>query len=62
MLDALARESEQKAAIPAPASIGRFASKINAHVIVPGAPHYESARLDFNCAFDRHPALSYFAG
>ena len=37
--------------------IERFASKINGQVITPGSPDYESARLVFNRAFDRRPAL-----
>ena len=39
------------------ASIHGFASKISGQVITPSAPDYESARLVFNRAFDRHPAL-----
>jgi hypothetical protein len=57
MLDALFEEREQNAATLDPASIGRLASKINGHVITPKAAEYESARLVFNRAFDRHPAL-----
>src|SRR5215469_9119295 len=45
---------------PAPvdaASIRKFASSINGQVIMPDAPEYETARVIFNRAFDRHPAL-----
>src|SRR5581483_4277662 len=45
---------------PAPvdaASIRKLASRINGHVITPEAGEYEAARLVFNRAFDRHPAL-----
>jgi FAD/FMN-containing dehydrogenase len=39
------------------APIDGFASKIDGQVITPDSPDYESARLIFNRAFDRHPAL-----
>jgi hypothetical protein len=39
------------------AAIGRLASAIAGRVITPGASDYESARLIFNRAFDRYPAL-----
>jgi FAD/FMN-containing dehydrogenase len=39
------------------ASIRKFASQIRGHVITPEMPDYESSRLVFNRAFDRHPAL-----
>ena len=35
----------------------KFASQIHGSVITPEAPEYESARLVFNRAFDRRPAL-----
>jgi FAD/FMN-containing dehydrogenase len=35
----------------------KFASAITGSVITPAAPEYESARLVFNRAFDRRPAL-----
>ncbi len=35
----------------------QFASAITGSVITPAAPEYESARLVFNRAFDRRPAL-----
>jgi FAD binding domain/Berberine and berberine like len=37
------------------ASIRRLASEIRGHVITPEMPDYESSRLVFNRAFDRHP-------
>jgi FAD/FMN-containing dehydrogenase len=39
------------------ASIRRFASQTAGHVITPEMPDYDSSRLVFNRAFDRHPAL-----
>src|SRR5664279_3164217 len=39
------------------AAIQKLASQITGHVITPGTPDYGSARLVFNRAFDRHPAL-----
>jgi hypothetical protein len=39
------------------AAIQRLASEITGHLIAPDASDYESARLIFNRAFDRHPAL-----
>ena len=42
---------------PDAASIRRFVSEITGHVITPDAAGYESARLVFNRAFDRRPAL-----
>jgi len=45
---------------PAPAdaaSIRKFVSGINGHVIMPDTPEYESSRLIFNRAFDRRPAM-----
>jgi hypothetical protein len=40
-----------------PAAIRKFAGSITGSVITPAAPEYESARLVFNRAFDRRPAL-----
>lgn len=40
-----------------PAAIRALASKITGHVITPEGPDYDAARLIFNLAFDRHPAL-----
>jgi hypothetical protein len=48
---------EQNAAPPDAAAIRKLASKITGHVITPDSPDYESARLIFNRAFDRRPAL-----
>ena len=39
------------------AAIRKLASQISGHVITPDTPDYASARLVFNRAFDRHPAL-----
>jgi FAD/FMN-containing dehydrogenase len=38
-------------------AIRSLASNIDGHVLTPEEPSYESARLVFNRAFDRHPAL-----
>src|SRR5215469_12671970 len=56
-LEAILEASEQSAAPLDAASLRRFASEITGQVIAPGAPDYESARLVFNRAFDRRPAL-----
>jgi len=48
---------EQDAAPPDATAIRKLASRISGHVITPETPDYESARLIFNRAFDRHPAL-----
>ncbi len=51
---------EQKAAPTAPidaAATRKFVSQISGHVITPETPDYESARLVFNRAYDRRPAL-----
>jgi FAD/FMN-containing dehydrogenase len=45
---------------PAPSdalAIRKLASQIRGHVITPETPEYDSARLVFNRAYDRHPAL-----
>jgi hypothetical protein len=39
------------------AAIQAFAAKIDGHLVTPDADNYETARLIFNRAFDRHPAL-----
>lgn len=39
------------------ASLRKLASEITGHVITPEASDYEPARLVFNRAFDRHPAV-----
>jgi len=49
-----------KAAEPglnSPAAIRKLGSQISGLIITPESPEYESARLVFNRAFDRHPAL-----
>src|SRR5579863_5794332 len=48
---------EQNAAPLDATAIRKFASQISGHVITPETPDYESARLIFNRAFDRRPAL-----
>lgn len=48
---------EQNAAPLDATAIRKLASHISGHVITPGMPDYESSRLVFNRAFDRHPAL-----
>ena len=48
---------EQSAVPPDAAAIRKLASEITGHVITAEAPDYESARLVFNRAFDRRPAL-----
>jgi len=50
-------EGGQNAVALDAASIRKFASEIGGRVITPEASDYESARLIFNHAFDRHPAL-----
>jgi hypothetical protein len=39
------------------AAIRKLASQIRGHIITPEAPDYETSRLVFNRAFDRHPTL-----
>ena len=39
------------------AEVGKFVAKITGRVIAPASPEYEAARVVFNRAFDRHPAL-----
>jgi FAD/FMN-containing dehydrogenase len=48
---------EQSVAALDAAAIGKLASEITGHVITPEAPDYEAARLIFNRAFDRRPAV-----
>jgi FAD/FMN-containing dehydrogenase len=50
-------EHEQNPAPVDAAAIRKLASKITGHVITQDAPDYESARLVFNRAIDRRPAL-----
>jgi len=49
--------TEQNAALTDAAAIRKLVSQISGHVITPETPDYESARLVFNRAFDRRPAL-----
>jgi hypothetical protein len=49
--------TEQSAAPIDAAAIRKLVSQSSGHVITPETPDYESARLVFNRAFDRHPAL-----
>jgi FAD/FMN-containing dehydrogenase len=48
---------EQNAAPLDATAIRKLVSQISGHVITPETPDYESARLVFNRAFDRRPAL-----
>jgi hypothetical protein len=48
---------EQNAAPLDATAIRKLASQIRGHIITPETPDYESARLVFNRAFDRRPAL-----
>ena len=48
---------EQNTAPLDSAAIRKLASEISGHVITPVAPEYETARLIFNRAFDRRPAV-----
>ncbi|HMI50393.1 MAG TPA: FAD-binding oxidoreductase [Candidatus Saccharimonadales bacterium] len=48
---------EQNAAPLDPTAIRKLVSQISGHVITPETPDYESARLVFNRAFDRRPAV-----
>lgn len=48
---------EQNAASLDPAAVRTLASRVVGRVITPAAPEYESSRLVFNRAFDRHPAI-----
>jgi hypothetical protein len=38
-------------------AIRKLVSQIRGHVIMPESPDYDSSRLVFNRAFDRHPAV-----
>src|SRR5579859_4828788 len=63
-IEALAKASrvfdarEQNAAPFDAMTIRRFASQITGHVVTPETPDYDSARLIFNRAFDRRPAVN----
>jgi hypothetical protein len=48
---------EQKVAPLDAAAIRKLVSQISGHLITPETPDYESARMVFNRAFDRRPAL-----
>ena len=48
---------DQNAAPPDATAIRKLASQVSGHVITPETPDYDSARLVFNRAFDRRPAL-----
>lgn len=47
----------QSPAPPDAPAIGKLASQISGHIITPETPEYDSTRLIFNRAYDRHPAL-----
>ncbi len=53
----MAEAAEQNAAPVDAAAVRKFASVITGNIITPEIPEYDSARLVFNRAFDRHPAL-----
>ncbi|HEV3253462.1 MAG TPA: FAD-dependent oxidoreductase, partial [Candidatus Acidoferrales bacterium] len=48
---------EQNAAPLDAAAIRKLVSQVSGHVITPETPDYESARLIFNRAYDRRPAV-----
>jgi hypothetical protein len=50
-------EARERNAAPLDAAVRKLVSQISGHVITPETPDYESARLVFNRAFDRRPAL-----
>lgn len=54
--ETLSARKQNKPAVD-PAAIRALVSKTSGHVITPKAPDYETARLVFNRAFDRRPAL-----
>ena len=56
-LDVQAKAVEQSATPLDLAAIRKLASEIVGHVITSDGPEYEAARLVFNRAFDRHPAV-----
>src|SRR6516225_9499547 len=56
-LDVQAKAVEQSATPLDLAAIRKLASEIVGHVITSDGPEYEAARLVFNLAFDRHPAV-----
>src|SRR3981081_160151 len=56
-IEVLGQLREQNAPPLGAAAARKLASQIRGHVITPETPDYESARLVFNRAFDRRPAL-----
>ena len=52
-----AEETSQDPAPVEPAAIRKLVSQVHGNVIMPESPDYDSSRLVFNRAFDRHPAL-----
>jgi len=50
-------EQQQNAAALDAAAVRKFSSQVAGHVITPETPDYDSARLMFNRAFDKHRAL-----
>jgi len=50
-------QHEQNAAPLDPSTVRKLASEISGQVLTPGSTDYNSARLIFNRAFDRHPAV-----
>jgi len=56
-LDVQAKAVQQSAPPLDPAAVRKLASEIVGDVITPEKPEYEAARLIFNRAFDRHPAV-----
>lgn len=56
-LDAQAKGVERSATPLDPAAIRKLTSDIVGHVITPDGSEYEAARLIFNRAFDRRPAV-----
>ena len=49
-------ETEQRGPSLDPETIRKLSSHVSGNVITPDSPQYESTRLVFNRAFDRHPA------
>jgi FAD/FMN-containing dehydrogenase len=53
----MAEGTDQKATPVETPAIRKLVSQIRGQVIMPESPDYDSSRLVFNRAFDRHPAL-----
>src|SRR5260221_10031740 len=53
----ISEAGEPNAAPPDAAAVRRLSTQLTGRVITPDAADYESARLIFNRAFDRRPAL-----